>query len=174
MFEAINLKLNRVSNVEVVAEACGARSGVVDFFIADHHHASSLHLDWASGGGHRGQPKKIETPMTTLDEFFASEGRKLPRFIKFDIEGGCTEALPGCRQVLKEGRPFILVESHTPDEDRAVSNVLTEFGYRGYRLDDRAWVKKPEAVHPDKQGVWGTLLLTPEEHYKTFFSAISG
>ena len=104
--------------------------------------------------------------MTTLDSFFAGKtNRRAPAFIKFDIEGGGTDALPGCRQLFREARPFVLIESHMPEEDRAISNVLCEFNYYGYRLNNRKWVKKPDAIHPEEDGVWGTVLLVPAERH---------
>jgi hypothetical protein len=80
-------------------------------------------------------------------------------FIKFDIEGGGTDALPGCRQLFRETRPFVLIESHMPEEDRAISNVLCEFSYCGYRLNNRKWVKKPDAIHPEEDGVLGHCVI---------------
>jgi len=170
-FLSSNLKINNIANAEVVGAACGDHIGTTDFFIAKHHHSSSLHEDWA-GSGHS-DARKIIVPMITLDDFFApEEGRRQPNFIKIDIEGGGTYALPGCQRLLQEARPFVLIESHNPDEDRAISNVLNNFHYRGYRLNDRNWVQNPRVTHPDKQGVWGTLLLTPEEHYASVAAAI--
>ena len=158
-----NLALNDITNCEVIEAACGDRIGTTDFFLADHHHSSSLHSEWAQGD--KGISRKITVSMTTLDVFFASgTARQTPAFIKFDIEGGATYALPGCRRIIHEARPYILVESHMPDEDRAISNLLCEFDYRGYRLSNRNWVKKPDAIHPDDDGVWGTLLLVPAEN----------
>lgn len=159
-----NLTLNNIENVDVVEMACSDHVGTTDFFIAKHHHSSSIHADWAGEG--RGTARRVSVPVTTLDAFFAPEtGRVAPSFVKFDIEGGGTHALPGARNVICTARPFILIESHTIEEDRAISKVLTDFDYRGYRLNDRKWVEKAGAVHPDKDGVWGTLLLTPREHY---------
>jgi hypothetical protein len=92
--------------------------------------------------------------LTTLDAFFGPQTtRRAPAFIKFDIEGGSTEALPGCRQLFREARPFVLIGSHMPEEDRAISNVLCEFDYCGYRLSNRKWVKKPGGIYPEKDGV---------------------
>lgn len=163
-FLSQNLALNNIGNVDVVKMACGDHIGTTDFFIAKHHHSSSIHADWAGEG--QGTAQRVSVPMTTLDAFFAPEtGRTAPSFIKFDIEGGGTHALPGARHVIEAARPYILIESHTADEDRAISKVLIDFDYRGYRLNDRAWVKQPDAVHPDKDGVWGTLLLCPQENY---------
>lgn len=157
-----NLTLNHIDNVEVVRKACSDHSGTTDFFIAEHHHSSSIHADWAAEG--HGPARRVSVEVTTLDAFFAPEtGRRPPNFIKFDIEGGGTHALPGCRTILRDARPFVLIESHTVEEDRAISDVLTGLDYSAYRLNDRSWVEKPGATHPDKRGVWGTLLLTPRE-----------
>jgi FkbM family methyltransferase len=156
-----NLELNKIRDVEVVPVACGDHDGTVEFFVATHHHRSSLHADWAGDDSSR-----ISAQMTTLDTFFApGSGRRSPAFIKLDIEGGGTFALPGCQRIFTEARPFVLIESHTPAEDRAISDVMCNFNYRGYRLTDRTWVQKPDAIHPDKEGVWGTLLLIPAEHH---------
>lgn len=104
--------------------------------------------------------------MTTLDAFFApGSGRRPPGFIKVDIEGGGTVALPGCQRIFADTRPFALIASHTPAEDRAISDVLCKFGYGANRLTDQMWVQKPNAIYPEKEGVWGTLLLIPAEHH---------
>jgi FkbM family methyltransferase len=159
-----NLALNHVDNVEVIQMACSDHIGTTDFFIAEHHHSSSIHADWAAEES--GTARKVNVEVTTLDAFFAPEtGRQQPNFIKFDIEGGGTHALPGCRNTLCSARPFVLIESHTVDEDKAISDVLTGLDYCAYRLNDRSWVEKPGATHPEKRGVWGTLLLTPQEKY---------
>lgn len=168
-----NLSLNGVTNCEVNELACGNQVGAVEFFLAKHHHSSSLHRDWARG--ENGDVRIIRVQMTTLDAFFTSDTkRQPPAFIKIDIEGGATYALPGCWRIIREVRPFILIESHMPDEDRAISNVLCEFNYRGYRLDDKRWVSKRDAIHPDADGVWGTLLLVPAEREARVRELIGG
>jgi FkbM family methyltransferase len=159
-----NLNLNNITNAEVIESACGNHVGATEFFLASHHHRSSIHAEWA--GGEQGDARKTIVAMTSLDAFFASQTtRRAPGFIKFDIEGGCTDALPGCRHLFREARPFVLIESHLPEEDRAISNVLCEFDYCGYRLSNRKWVKKPSAIYPEKDGVWGNILLVPAERH---------
>src|SRR5262245_463959 len=133
-----NLDLNHVDNAMVVEAACGDSTGTADFYVAAHHHCSSLHADWANSDG---QAQKMAVAVTTLDEFFNHEtGRHPPAFIKIDIEGGGTQALPGARRLFAENRPFCLIESHTPEEDRTISNLLQASDYRGYRLSDHRWV----------------------------------
>jgi FkbM family methyltransferase len=156
-----NLEINEIGNTEVVESACGDRVGTIDFFVAPDPHCSSLHSSWAGADG-----RKITASVTTLDEFFAPASHRLPpHFIKIDIEGGGTFALPGCSRIFSQNRPFVLVESHNPQEDRAISEVLCNFDYLGYRLADRTWVTKPEADYTDPDGVRGTLLLIPAEHH---------
>ena len=43
-----------------------------------------------------------------------------------DIEGAGVFALKGCDQCLRIKRPIFLMESHTPEEDGAVGNLLRE------------------------------------------------
>lgn len=157
-----NLKLNNITNAEIVELACGDHVGKAEFYLAEHHHASSLHADWASRGHF--DAHAITVPVTTLDEFFAPKtNRRAPTFIKIDIEGGGTHALPGCQRILRETRPFLLIESHTPDEDQAISSVLCNFNYHGYRLNNKKWVQNSQTTYPDEDGVWGNLLLIPDE-----------
>jgi hypothetical protein len=144
--------------------ACGDRNGESDFFIADHHHSSSLHSSWA-GNGTPGRARRIKVPVITLDSYFAQSTDGWPDLIKMDIEGGGTFALAGATRCFAEKRPYVIIESHTPQEDAAVSNVLTSYEYKAYRFDDKQWVQDRSATHPNPKGVWGTMFLCPEEKY---------
>ena len=108
--------------------------------------------------------EKIAVPTVTLDDFiYGAAAHRPPDFIKMDIEGGGTFALPGCAHCLQEQRPLLLIESHTPGEDRAISQVLLTFNYQAFRLNDWRWVLQRAETHPHPQGVWGTLLVCPIE-----------
>jgi FkbM family methyltransferase len=141
-----------------------AVNGTVDFFVSHHHHASSLHADWAKAG-HGTEPEKITVPVITLDSYFGDTRKTWPDLIKMDIEGGGTFALPGAARCFAEKRPFLLIESHTPDEDRAVSHILLHNDYQAYRLNTRKWVEDRLDTTPNPQsvGVWGTMFLCPTE-----------
>jgi hypothetical protein len=110
----------------------------------------------------------------TLDDyFFGDVPRPSPNLIKMDIEGGGVEALPGCERCIRAKRPVILIESHTPQEDRAISDVILGHGYCAYRMNEGKWVEAPGEVHPDPRGVWGTLLLFPAESEERFRQLIA-
>ncbi len=157
-----HLALNDVGNAVVVEQACSDQVGEATFFIGHHHHASSLNAGWAQGA--QDSVQAIHVPATTLDAWFYGQPAGAgPDFIKMDIEGGGVWALKGCDRCIRERRPLFLIESHTPDEDRAISDLLIGYDYHAFRLDDQRWVSQRGQTHPEREGVWGTLLLWPAE-----------
>lgn len=158
----INLKANDSNHVRVTNQACSDVVGHMDFYIGHHHHISSLVKSWADNGV-AGGSQKVTVPTTTLDYYFKEHGGKFPDFIKMDIEGGGIFALKGCSEIFKIKRPLVWIESHTPEEDQAISNVLTQYNYSAFRFSNKKTVTEKGKVHPHPEGVWGTLLLFPDE-----------
>ena len=164
-----NIAINGVGTIDVVPSACADREGTAEFFVGFHHHASSLLKEWAHS-----EPSPTATsvtvPTTTLDAFFAEQ--QAPHLIKMDIEGGGIFALKGCAHILSTTRPLVWVESHTPAEDRAISDTLAAHDYCAYRFTDHRAVMHPDTTHPDPDGVWGTLLLYPREQHRRIAEAL--
>lgn len=155
-----NLSLNHANTVIVEEKACANHVGEISFFLGNDHHTSSL--DKNRSGSNPADAKEITVATTTLDHFFSAEsGRKQPDIIKMDIEGGGTVALKGCEQVIIDKRPLFLIESHSPDEDLAISNLILTHNYDAFRLNNKKWVQHKDQTHPDSEGVWGTMLLCP-------------
>lgn len=157
-----NVQLNGATSIQTVPIACSDREGSTEFFIGHHHHVSSLLKEWAHAEI-KAEAGSVTVPTSTLDRFFQSQDRKYPDFIKMDIEGGGVFALKGCDGILSTKRPLMWIESHTPDEDRAISQVIMKHDYCAYRFTNRQHVTRPTQTHPDPDGVWGTLLLYPRE-----------
>ncbi|MBE2223378.1 MAG: FkbM family methyltransferase [Anaerolineae bacterium] len=157
-----NLFLNHANNVTVIEKACTDQVGEISFYLGFHHHSSSIDAEWARGS--EDKVEEVVVTSTTLDHFFYGDDPEPgPTIIKMDIEGGGTVALKGCEQVIKKERPLFLIESHTPDEDRAISDLLLAHNYQAYRLNTSEWVKQRDTVHPNHDGVWGTMLLCPTD-----------
>lgn len=157
-----NVSLNLLQNVEVVPKACADKSGRAQMFVGHHHHVSSFLADWA--GGTEGKPESISVETVSLDDFFlGNTPRACPDFIKMDIEGGGIWVLQGCDRCVEAKRPLILMESHTPREDLAICEFVLKHRYQAYRLRDGRWAESLDQPHPCPQGVWGELLLCPEE-----------
>ncbi len=163
-----NLMINNVSNVKVLDLAVADHTGRDEFFIGEHHHQSSLLGDFAENAI-KGTKTVVAT--TTLDYYFEqfNQGR-YPDLIKMDIEGGGIYALKGCINCLTQKRPFILMESHNPAEDHAVSHVLLQYNYEAFRVLSKQWVKHKDAGYTDPYGVWGTMLLMPAERKGEFIN----
>lgn len=159
-----NLDRNNKTNVQLIEKAVTDSVGQVKFFIG-HHHTSSIHQEWAhtpDSGVQTGMETVV--PSISLDAFFANTpDDQLPQFVKIDIEGGGTLALPGMREFVRRAQPLILIESHTPDEDNAISDLVLSTDYSAFRIDEEKMVRSPEKIYPDKAGIWGTLLLGPKD-----------
>lgn len=161
-----HIQINAIENVEVVPQACSNQVGSISFFVGNgSHEVSSLIENWAENGK-QAAAAKIEVSTTTLDAFFSQpENGEGPDFIKMDIEGGGIYALKCCEKIIQNKRPLWMIESHTPEEDRAISDLILQHGYCAYRLNNGKWVEKTAEVHPHPEGIWGSLLLIPEEEF---------
>ncbi len=173
-----NLRENAARTVKLAEIACSDADGEVEFFVGDHHHISSLVENWASQGrSHISADRRVVVPSTTLDSyFFEGPGKAVgsPDLIKIDIEGGGVFALKGMDRCLTSKRPLIWMESHTPHEDRAISDLLLKHDYQAYRLQTKSLVSERGKVHPHPAGVWGTLLLFPREKTSALKWALDG
>jgi len=156
-----NIKANSADNIEAIKMACADKTGTTEFYIGNEHYNSSLLSEWAD---HKNSSDKYEVACTTLDDFFyTKKGAVLPDFIKMDIEGGGVYALKGCDRCITEKRPLMLIESHNPDEDKAIGEVLLKYNYEAFRINDKKWVTHKNNDYHDADGVWGTMILLPQE-----------
>lgn len=161
-----NLNRNNVTNVTIKVCAVSDQDGEVTFFVG-HHHKSSLLKDWASDHGAT-QTAETRVPAIRIDTYSASPDGHAPDFIKIDVEGAADRVLAGARDTFRNKRPIVMIESHNPVEDKAISQVLIAFGYDAYRINDRKWVRNKQGNYQDRNGVWGTMILLPNERRKEF------
>ena len=161
-----NIKINGITNVEIVEAACSDRNGTVEFYIGRNHHTSSMLESWA-GNSETGTLTKVRS--ISIDEFFSKgENREYPDLIKMDIEGAGVYALKGCDLCLQTKRPLILMESHTPEEDFAIGDLLRNYNYEAFRIDNQKWVLFKDKNYLNTDGVWGTMILIPTEKKQIF------
>ena len=161
-----NIEMNGIKNVVILDKAVSDHTGTEQFFIGAHHQQSSLIGGWADNNT---VGTKTSVDSVTLDDFFSNlRQRHYPDIIKMDIEGGGALALKGCNECIVNNRPFILMESHTGDEDQAIIELLKKYDYEAFRIDNAKWVTNKKVNYTDREGVWGTMLLMPEEKKQRF------
>jgi FkbM family methyltransferase len=146
---AANLSLNNFRNATVVRKAVSKSVGKA-FFDATP----------GTAVGHLATDGNLEVETTSLDAFVFDQGNRAPDLIKIDIEGAESQALEGAMRLLQEHRPALLIELHTPEQDRAVGRILKYLGYGARRLRPAEAVLNLDSGWPDPAGPWGTILAT--------------
>jgi FkbM family methyltransferase len=122
-------------------------------------HGGAGHL--AGAGAPEGDEIPVET--ITLDEFVFGRTKRLPDFLKIDVEGAEGRVLDGGQRVLRASRPTMLIDLHTPEQDVAVGRFLDDLGYAAYRTRDMKRVANLRAGWPDPRGTWGQIVALPED-----------
>lgn len=157
-----NLTASGANNVQIIQKAVIDQNRPVQFFLSHHHHSSSIVESFAHAEVAAKNRSSFQVQGIALDSFLSDKRPPIP-FIKVDIEGGAVLALPGMTQTIARHRPLVLIESHIPDEDHAISSMLLSNDYDAFRLNTQTWVKQKNADHKNMDGVWGTMLCLPSE-----------
>lgn len=112
---------NRVSNVQVFAEAVSNVSGKAELSVGFSTATLSLINPQAQN--------TIDVPTITLDDFVSEH--EAPDLIKVDVEGAEILVLQGAKWLLKSDRkPTWIIEIHSQENDLAVGALLQEHGYQ--------------------------------------------
>lgn len=151
-----NLDLNKCKNVTPLQMAAADKDGTLSIFLAENPLMASLEASWA-GADHG----KIDVESITLDKFF-EKNESRPDFIKMDIEGGGVFALPGMEKTIDNHKPFLLLESHTPNEDRAIGKILQKYNYQAYRVGFDREVRNLDSDYKDPYGIYDAVVGIPK------------
>jgi FkbM family methyltransferase len=116
-----HLRLNRITNVEVVAAAVGQEVGRQSFCVGENRSV-----------GHLGE-EGFEVDIVTLDSLHAKYGR--PDVIKIDIEGAEYSSLLGAKCCLA-AKPTIFLATHSTSLAEQCSSVLFPAGYARNRISE--------------------------------------
>jgi len=119
-----HLRLNSLSNAQVIQAAVGAVSGLGRFSTERGSCQNQLQAEGMS---------PLTVPVLALDDAELSP----PDVIKMDIEGGETDALLGARRMLREHRPVVLVALHGSEQRAACPRILREAGLLVFDLDGK-------------------------------------
>jgi FkbM family methyltransferase len=76
----------------------------------------------------------ITVEAISLDRYVTPQNS--PDFLKCDVEGAETEVFRGADRLLAEKRTILLVEMHSPENHRALTQKFAELGYTVRNLDE--------------------------------------
>lgn len=127
-----HVALNGLANVTVVQAAVSERAGVARFASAESNSMGRL----AEAGDSR-----VQT--VSLDEFCVQAGIVSPDLIKFDIEGGESQALKGAGRVIARGKATMLLALHGREQEMNCLQLLRAGRYVLQYLDGKPALDEP-------------------------------
>lgn len=164
------ISLNNITNIELVNAAVGAKTGEIYFNTAANN----------SQGFITEQQSDLKVKLESLDNFIEAR-QVIPNFIKIDVEGAEAMVLEGFKNQIARMQPVMIIESHTPDNDRAISTFFQLQPYIIYRLAnaDECLKGKPfipiknlNAIWPDPDGVWGNIVAIPQSRKNDYIQFV--
>lgn len=161
-----SIHLNKIDNIELINAAVGAKAGEI-YFNAGSNNSQGFITD---------KETALMVKMESLDHFI--ETRQVsPDFIKIDVEGAESLVLEGFKNYIDKLLPVMIIESHTPDNDRAISTFFQQYPYVIYRLaaikeclkgKPFIAIKNLNSIWPDPDGVWGNIVAIPKSRNEDY------
>jgi FkbM family methyltransferase len=164
------LKLNGITNYELIKYAISDTNGEADFYVPDSYiseseiSSSSLQSDFRYNKNFN--QRKIKVPTTTLNNFMYQNrillnDKKI--ILKIDIEGHEASALRGGREFLKVFRPLIVIElDQDPEKLIPLFLELKESNYSVYSISKEGFFNLQHELLAEYTGERDFLLLPSE------------
>lgn len=136
-----NIKINRVSGIQIFNCAVGEVTGLQDFFEPEGHLMNgTMHRDFAEIFSVPIRSSKVFTLNGGLLENLIDEDKRL--LIKIDTEGSETAIIKSMKTLIETRRPALLVEV-LPDYEDDLNGLefLFGLGYKFFNITDKGLVK---------------------------------
>ncbi len=130
----LNLRVNNKTTKNSFMMAVGERNEILPFSI-------STSLDYLSTGGSIGARENgftTNVQAVALDSFFDDPEKNRVQLIKVDVEGYEGQCLRGMEGIISKNRPVIFFECIGVSAGEAVQEILSEYGYHFYEVDDQS------------------------------------
>lgn len=120
------IELNPSLPIELIEAAVADRAGTTQFEVMSQESMGKL----ADSPFQRERSgRQISVQVVALDELLAEGRISAPSLIKIDVEGGELLVLRGAARLLREHRPVLFMELHSPELARECRNFLESLGY---------------------------------------------
>ena len=128
----LHLEMNAEgSRVRPIQAAVGARTTRLQFLSYSSGAMGKLE---GSGGRALEHTGAQEVEVISLDDWVYQQGESAPGLVKIDVEGGEVQVLEGMERLLREARPYLLVELHGPEAASGAQGKLERAGYRLHEM----------------------------------------
>jgi len=129
-----NVRLNNLSNVQIVTSAVGDVDGSAEFFLTETPMpcSSSLSYDFMRSAE---KLTSVEVPVTTLDTFVDDNAIRGVDLVKIDTESTEPQVLHGMSETIRRNHPFIFCEVlKGRGSEELLQEIVQSIGYRAYLL----------------------------------------
>ena len=136
--------------------ALGDDTGTATLYLSDSTDSSnSLNPEF------RQHSNEIVVPLERIDDYVARTG-VVPSILKIDTETTEPEVLAGAQKLIREHRPWIMVEVLWSLVEDRLHAVMDQFGYTYYHLNGPGPRPATEKIVGDSTWVYYMFLLAPE------------
>ena len=130
-----HLRLNRMSNVEVIEAAVSDESG-----------ETCLDDSPGSAMGYVSAVGTLKVKAVAIDDLVAQGAIAPPDCVKIDVEGGEVLVLSGAKSVLEKCHPKIFLATHGPEVHRQSCDFLQSLGYQLEAIGSRTVRETDELI----------------------------
>lgn len=135
-----NLARNLFAHAQVEQKAVWSEPAAVSFARVDPNTSPDRGLGHVSA--HGSAPGTITVQAVSLDQY--ADSHPPPDFLKCDVEGAEVAVFHGATRLLSEKRPILLVEMHSPENQRVLLQKFAGLGYGCQNLDDNHVLALPQ------------------------------
>ncbi len=136
-----NLAYNKFTHASVEEKAVWSEPTTVSFTRVDSSTSPDRGLGHISTGD-SADADIISVEAVSLDEFVLLH--PAPDFLKCDVEGAEVAVFQGAERLLREKRPILLVEMHSPENHRVLTQKFGQVGYTCSNLDENHVLALPQ------------------------------
>jgi hypothetical protein len=90
---------------------------------------AKFNTNTGSATGHLDEKGDITVKIISVDKMFREGKLPAPTFMKIDVEGGEIEVLKGCREVIEQCKPKLLIATHDEEKHSFVIDFLEKNNY---------------------------------------------